>query len=136
MFSFYSDPALTTPLSMLSVATLIGASGSTPVSAVVYFGKPAVGRVVTPSVGDQIVVTPTDSNPSSGLPAGAIKLALTEPGLAAAIAGAPLAIGSSLSSGVENAVAVWVSVDAADALPGSYADLSLVVSNLMEADDV
>lgn len=134
MFRFYSDPALTTPISTLSATTLIDGGSSAPISAVVYFGKPGVGRQVTPAIGTQITVSPVDANAGSGLPATAVKLALSEAALQSATPGAALALGANVASGAENSVAIWVSISAGAATAGTYTDLSLVTNSMVEAD--
>lgn len=134
MFRFYSDPALTTPISTLSATTLIDGGSSAPISAVVYFGKPGAGRQVTPASGTQITVSPADANAGSGLSATAVKLALSEAALQGATPGAALALGASIASGAANSVAIWVSISAGAATAGTYTDLSLITNSMVEAD--
>ena len=134
MFRFYADPALTTPLTTLALTTLIGSVGSEPVSAVVYFGKPGSGRVIDPESGTHITVSAVDSNLTAGLPAAAVKLALSETELDTATGGAVLAISEYIESGVSNAVAIWVAVDAGEVSAGTYTELSLVTNTLVEAE--
>lgn len=134
MFRFYADPALTTPLSTLSLTTLIGSGDSEPVSAVVYFGKPGGGRYIDPESGEHITVSVADTSPAAGLPAASVKLSLSEAGLASATGGAALELGEYLESGVGNAVAIWVAVDAGAVPSGAYTDLSLVTSVVIETE--
>lgn len=134
MFRFYADPALTTTLSSLALTTLLDGGSASPVSAVVYFGKPTAGRQITPASGSQITITPVDATSASGLSASAVKLALSESGLATATGGAALNIGATRSSGAANALAVWVSISPGAVAVGNYTDLSLVTNDVVEAD--
>jgi len=130
MFKFFSDPALTTPVTTLSLVTMLDGATVTPAPAVVYFGSTDAAQLVINDGGGQITVSAVDSAPASGLPASAVRLSMTEAALSSA-SGA-LEIGSSIAGGVANAVAVWVAVDAS-ALPGVYTDLSLITSQIVEA---
>jgi hypothetical protein len=79
---------------------------------------------------DQIMVAVRDDSVGSGLAATSIKLALTQGGLAAAVAGESLAVGTQILGGVDNAVTVWV----------RYLNVSAAVNNYLdvypETDDV
>lgn len=132
MFRFYADPALTTPVSNLPVVSLFDGSAGEPVATVVYFGNPTAGRVLSAEVDDEIEVAVVDAAAGAGLPATAVRLALTEAGLSSATPGAMLALGASLSSGASANVAVWLSIDTGTAVIGDYTDLSLVTNSLIE----
>lgn len=129
MFRFFADPALTSPLDSLRLTTLIDGSGGAPVAAVVYFGKPAAGRILAAAAGPITVSVVGGSDLSA-------RLSLTEAGLFAAIAGDPVEIGDSIISGAKNCVPIWIAVDANGAATGDYAALSLATNTLMETDDV
>jgi len=125
MFRFYSDPALTTPLSSLTLANIVGA-GAVP--AVVYFGNPIAGTVLT---GAPITVSVADANAGAGLPATAVKIASSEAGLSAA--GQSVDLGSAIAAGVAGAVEIWLAADTGAAAAGLYNDLSLVTSTVTES---
>ncbi len=130
MFQLFSDPALTTPITSLSLVTMLEGVTIVPAPAVIYFGSTDAGKTVTNDGGGQITVSAVDSDPASGLPASAVRLSLTEAGLASA--SSTLNIGASISSGVSNALPVWVAVNASAAV-GNYTDLSLTTSDMLEA---
>lgn len=132
MFGFYADPALTTPLTSLSLTTMIDGATVIPSPAVAYFGSTDAGRALENYGGGQITVSAVDASAGAGLPANAVLLALTEAGLATATGGEALEIGASLTSGAANCVAVWVAVDASAGI-GTYTDLSLTTSQVVES---
>lgn len=133
MFGFYSDPAMTTPLTLLSLLSLFDGSSGEAVTGVVYFGNPASGKLLLPAEDAAIEISVTDSASGTGLPASAVKLALTEAGLASATPGAALSLGASRTSGAGNQVEVWVAVDTGAAPVGDYLDLGLVTNSIVEA---
>jgi hypothetical protein len=108
-FGFFTNAALTVALS-----TSLKASGSST-DFRIWFGSAEtedaykVEADSDPGV-DQITISITDSSPGSGHEATAVKLALTEAGLATATGGAALDVGTSVNSGAANAVEVWVRV--------------------------
>lgn len=130
MFQFFSDPALTTPITSLSLVTMLDGGTVVPAPAVIYFGSTDDDKTVTNDGGGQITVSAVDAAPASGLPASAVRLSLTEAGLASA--SSTLNIGSSIDGGVSNALPIWVAVNASVAV-GNYADLSLTTSDMLEA---
>lgn len=132
MFSFFADPALTTPLTTLAMTTMLDGDAVLPSPAVVYFGSPDADRTLTNYGGGEITVSAVDASPASGLPASAVLLAMSEAGLASATGGEALEIGASLASGAENCVAIWVAVDATAAI-GTYTDLSIQHSPVVES---
>lgn len=132
MFGFFADPAMTTPITTLSLVSLFDGTASTPVAEVVYFGNPTAGSSISPESGAAILVSVTDAASGSGLPASAVKLASSEAGLASATGGAALSLGASLTSGAGNQVAVWIEIDAGAAAVGDYTDLGLTTNSLVE----
>jgi len=112
-WSFYADPGLTVDVSAgIPVSQVAGGSAA---NAVVYFGNPTAGATLQAASSpgfDPITLTPADTTVSSGVETSMIKLATSFVGLDAATAGAALTIGTSLSSGVANAVTVYMRVDA------------------------
>lgn len=132
-FGFFSDAALTTPISTpLVFSQQIGASA--PDDKVVYYGG-ATGYQVkaqsNPGV-DQITVSVVDSAGGSGSPATDVKLALTNGGLASATGGAALNLGTVISGGTANAVPVHIRVTDSTAVTGLNTDLSLTTNALYQ----
>ena len=131
-FWFYTDAGLVTRLS-----TALKASGAST-DFRIWFGSPSTAGAYQvqadsdPGV-DQITVSITDTTPGSGHEDTAVKLALTEGGLATAVAGDPLDIGTAVESGSANAVEVWVRV--ADAIGSLTTDttLGLTTNTLRES---
>jgi hypothetical protein len=131
-FNFFTDAALTVALS-----TDLQASGSSS-DFRLWFGSAATADAYQvqassdPGV-DQIEISITDSAPGTGHANTAVKLALSESGLATAVAGDPLDIGTSVTSGAANAVEVWVRVtDAIGSLTVST-ELGLTTNTLEES---
>lgn len=126
-FQFYSDAALTLPIS--SQGFTQAADGSIPPDQrLVYFGSTTASRtlkaVSNPGV-DPINISVIDAATGSGEPATAVKMAATQAGLAAAVAGAVFSVGTQVLSGSANAKPVWIQVIDATAAVGTYTDLSL-----------
>ena len=135
-FGFFQDAALTTPLASLA---FVGSAnvGAASVVQTVYFGSPTAGMKVqatsNPGV-DQISVSVTESAPAAGHPTTDIKLATTSGGLATATAGAALNLGTSLQSGVANAVPIWVQLtDSTHAIQSHDTELGLTLNGLTES---
>lgn len=127
MFRFYADKALTTPVNRLSVVTLLSAGDPEPVSAVVYFGsQDATAELFAASAGDITISVAAGGD----IPASAVRLALSEAGLASAAGGAALNIGFPVAGGAGGALAVWVAVDV-DGAVGRYT-ISLQTSEVVE----
>lgn len=125
MFRFFSDPALTAPLTSLPLANLVGAG---PVPAVIYFGNPVAGTVLS---GDPITVSVVDAQTGSGLPATAVRVALSEGDLESA--GQSVSLGATLLAGVDGAVAIWLLADTGAAAAGWYTDLTITTSLVVES---
>lgn len=131
-WGFYSDPGLTTPVS--NGATLIDGAG--PADRVIYFGSAAAGKTLQAASlpgTDPITVSPADSTAGSGAAVENIKLALTAGGLDAAVAGAALTVGTTLSSGVGGAIPIYVRTLQGTLDVGIYDDISLTTNGLVEA---
>lgn len=127
MFRFFSDQALTTPLNRLAVVTLLSAGDPEPVAAVIYFGsQDATAELSSSSAGDITISVAVGGD----LSASAVRLALSEAGLATATGGAALNIGSAVAGGAGGALAVWIAVDA-DGAVGRYS-ISLRTSEVIE----
>lgn len=131
---FYADAGLTTELASLArSANSDGSSGN--VDAVIYIGSTAVGKTFralsNPGV-DQIVLSIADAASGSGHPASEVKLATSAGGLAAAVAGASLNLGTQILSGAGNAIAVYVRWLNTLVVPGVSTELSLSLNNLQE----
>lgn len=133
-FDFYADAGLTTPI--VSLVQFLQAAAS-PVAAdkVVYFGSPTAGRVARcladPGV-DPILVSVVDANAGSGVPATAVKLALSAGGLAGATGGAALSLGVAVNGGVVNAVPIHLRVLDPTHVVAVHTDLSISTSELGE----
>ena len=134
-WALYADPGLTNDLSTGVPVTQV--LGGTYTDVVLYYGNPATNRVLQAASApgaDPITITPADASVSSGVETSMLKLALTSAGLDSATAGAALNVGAQLSSGVSNAVEVWLRVDAGALTAGSYTDASLDVVATVESD--
>lgn len=134
---FYSDAALTQEVNAASpiYALQDTANSLTPVQKQLWLGSTATGTVFkatsNPGVAD-IVISVTDSNGVTGQTTAAVKLATTQAGLAAAVAGASLTVGPTRNSGVSNAFTFWTQLDDVAAAVGSYTDLGLTTNALNE----
>jgi hypothetical protein len=134
-FQFYSDAALTLPITSQGFVQAADAS-IPPDQRNVFFGSTTASRTLkeatNPGV-NNINLTPTDSGIGTGEPATAVKLSLTQAGLATATAGAALSLGTQVLSGSANAKSVWIQVTDATAVVGTYTDLSLQTSSVVES---
>lgn len=132
-FGFFSDAALTTPISTpLVFSQQIGVTA--PDDKVVYYGGTTGYQVKAqsnPGV-DQITVSVVDSAGGSGSPASDVKLALTSGGLASATGGAALNLGAVINGGTANAVPVHIRVTNSTATTGLNTDLSLTTNALYQ----
>lgn len=136
-FGFFHDSALTTPINASSklVATQ-NSEGTLPATdTIIYFGSAATARKVrdaaSPGVA-QIFVSIADSATGSGAPATEFKLALSSGGLSSAAAGALLQIGTTILSGVSNAVPIYTRRTSALTTVGVYTDITLTTQSLLE----
>jgi hypothetical protein len=136
-FKFYHDAALTQEITALDplTATQDTAGVLGAVDKTIYLGSTLTGNKAeansNPGV-DAIVVSIADADVPTGAPASEFKLALTSGGLATAVAGDPLTLSTSITSGVANAVPIYTRRDSALAVAGSYTDVSLTTQTLLE----
>ena len=127
-FQFFVDAGLTAPIQSgapsRSSLSYDGSSGN--VDYAVFLGSATTGRVLqaasNPGI-DQIVVEAPTLTPGSGQPAALTKIALTQGGLDTGTQS--LNVGTSVLSGVANALPVWVrdNITGGSAVLGSYANL-------------
>lgn len=138
-FKFYSDSALSNEITALPKISqnIDGSTGD--VDGVIYYGSTASGTSVQadsdPGV-DQIAVSITDtvSNEGAGPQPNDIKLASSNAGLGAAVAGDPLNIGLTIASGAVNKVEVHYRMITPDvAAAGTYNDLGFVTNATRES---
>lgn len=134
---FYHDASLTQEVSAADpIYALQDVAGSlAPVDTQIWLGSTASGTEFSatsdPGV-DDIVISVADSDGATGQTTAAVKLAATEAGLTGAVAGDPLTVGTSITSGVANAFSFWIRLDDQAAAVGSYTDLSLTTNTLNE----
>ncbi|CAI8818298.1 hypothetical protein [Methylococcus capsulatus] len=134
-FALYTDAALTQLLAGNLVATQ-NADGSTPpVVFTLYLGSPTANRKIqanaNPGV-DPIQATVVDANTGSGHSASEVKLAATQAGLAAAVGGSALDLGTEILSGAANAKPIWIEVNDATHAVGTATELAVVIANVRE----
>jgi hypothetical protein len=82
---------------------------------------------------DDILLSVADSNAGSGQPVAAIKLSFTQAGLASAVAGAAINLGTQILSGTANKIEMWMEVNDQTSTVGNYTDLSLQMSTIQES---
>ncbi len=134
---YHTDAALTTPLpgNLIIQQAIDGSTG--PVQSVLFLGSNALARKfqteVSPGVGT-ILLTIVDATPAVGHLPSEIKLATTQVGLASAVPGDPLDLGTTLFSEVVNAQEVWIEVDDPNLILGTEVDLSVNTNSLIELD--
>jgi len=136
-WKFHSDSGLTAEL-VGSLAINQRQDGTTgDVDGVIYLGSIEEGKTLQadsdPGV-DQIVVSIADSNvdPGNSPEITDIKLSTSNAGLASAVAGDPLNVGLTLTSGVGNKVEVHYRIITPTAPTGTYAELSLNTNPVRE----
>lgn len=129
-FHFYGDAGL---LAQAAVAIYQASSGATgAVDVQIWIGSNDATKKIqansNPGV-DHLVVTITDSAPSSGQAVSAAQLALTQIGLDTATPGASLDLGvTEILGGVAEAVTFWLRVEASSLVDGTYTDLGLKIA--------
>lgn len=131
-WKFYADAGLTSELASLELPQ---STGGPAAETVIWFGSIASGKQAQNAADpgtDPILLSVVDANSGGGLPVTAIRLALSYAGLDSATPGAALNLGSTLSSGAGNKVAVYVRADSAAGTPATFTDLSLQTSLLLE----
>lgn len=133
--AFYHDAALTQPVStsnpILSIQTT---AQNDPVVQQLWLGALdgiTLRESTNPGV-NPIQISIVDALAGSGETTAAVKLALTQAGLATAVAGDPLSVGTELVGGAANAIPFWISLDDVTGVRGDYDDLSLLTSDLVE----
>lgn len=137
-FKFYHDSALTEEITVANPLSAVqdDVGSLAPTDYQIYFGSTASGTSVqatsNPGV-DPIEVSLLDSDVGTGEVVEAVKLSTTLLGLDAAVAGDPLEIGTTVSSGVGNAYAIWVRIDPTQGNVGTYTDISIVTNGLTES---
>lgn len=136
-FKFYHDSALTSEVTSgnpMLATHVVGATDST--DDLIYLGSATADKqlqTVTNPGSDPIVVSVEDSNAGTGAPATEVKLALSSGGLATATAGASLSLSATLTSGVGNAVPIYVRRTSTLSAAGNYTDVSLAVADVTES---
>lgn len=128
-FQFFADAGLTVPLASLSAA--VPTTGGSA-DRIVHFGSPDPSKSITRDGGGDLVIEVLDSDAGAGLPASAVKLALSSAGLGTATGGAALNIGASRAGGAVNALAVFVRVTVGAGSATTFADLALSVPDVLE----
>lgn len=129
-FKFYGDSGL---LALAAPAIYQASSGATgAVDAQIWLGSTDATKKIqansNPGV-DHLVVTLTDSAPSSGQAVSGAQLALTQLGLDTATPGASLDLGvTEILGGVAEAVTFWLRFEASSLVDGTYTDLGLKVA--------
>lgn len=126
-FGFFHDSAATRPINSSDPLT---ADQDTDLSLpatdkTIYFGSTAASKKVQSASGPgttPISVTPTVVGSGPGPAITEIKLALSSGGLASAVAGAALEIGTTVNSGVANAVPIYVRWTSVTSAVGMYPD--------------
>lgn len=131
-WKFYADAGGTT-----EVTTLLSqqAQGGAPADRKVYFMSLASLKTLQAASApgaDPITVTPEDTNTEGGMPASAVKLALSAAGLDSAVGGAPLTIGTTLNSGTAGAREIHVRIDFNPTV-AVYSDVRLTTNAVQEA---
>jgi len=142
-FKLHTDAALTIEQVGNLVATQ-NADGSTPaiefqlwLGSLGSAGGDTVDRKIQadsdPGV-DAIVLSVEDHDPGNGHETTEIKLALTQGGLAGAVAGDPLTLPVTINSGSVNGVEFWIQVDDATGAVGTVTELSVTTVAVRETD--
>lgn len=136
-FKFYHDSALSsevTAANPVEITALHPGGAATDVQLWIGSTETDTQAQATSDPGvDDIEISIADSDGGgAGNATTACKLATGQAGLAAAVAGAALAIGPTLTSGVANAVTFWLRITNAQATVGVYTDLSLETNDLTE----
>jgi hypothetical protein len=133
-FGFFSDPALTTPISA-RLQFVQDAIAPQPLDKVVYFGSRLSGRVCKASANpgvDPVVLSVVDAASGAGSPVGDVRLALSSGGLASAVGGQALNLPAVIAGGQACAVAVHVRVLDSTGASGIHVDLTLQTGALKE----
>jgi hypothetical protein len=112
--SLFTDSGLTTPATLPLVFQQDDQGVVSPHQRNLWLGSNDVAlkfqAASNPGV-DQVQLQVNDTDSGSGQPASAIKLSLTQAGLASATGGAALNLGVQILSGVSGAKSIWVQFD-------------------------
>ena len=132
----FMDPGLTVPASVIDIiAANDGSSGD--IDRMFYLASLAPGKrfvaAADPGVAP-ILFGVVDSAPGEGVEAAHVRLATSVAGLDDATPGQPLNLGTELLSGAGNAVAIHLRFNAGALADGTYNDLAMVTSALLEVD--
>lgn len=134
---FYSDAALTVPITPPLNAPQADDGSTGPLDFVLYLGSATAGKkfqaASNPGI-DDIVLSVVDSAPGTGHPASEVKLAATLGGLDVATGGAPLDLGPQILSGAANAVPVFVRINDTTGVVATSTELSLQTNNVTESN--
>ena len=134
-FKIYTDAGLTTPLTSNLLATQASDGSSDPVDFQLWLGSTSAGKELKTDTNpgtNQITLSITDTTAGVGHLPAEVKLALTQGALTAATGGAPLNLGTSILSGVVNAVTFWIRVDDATGSVGQSTELGVTTPALRE----
>lgn len=112
-FGLFHDAALTQPINSGNPIAVSQDSDLSlpPTDKVVYFGSAAAAKKVQDATAPgvtPITVSPVSVGSGPGPATTEIKLALSSGGLASAVAGAGLEIGTTINSGVGNAIPIYM----------------------------
>lgn len=134
-FKFYTDSALTTELGATLQVSHNSDFSDNPQDFQLFLGSVGSSLKIeansNPGV-DNITISVADTTPGSGHETTEIKLATTQGGLAAAVAGDPLTVGTVVNSGNTNDFEFWVRVTNAVSTPGVSTELSITTNTLKE----
>lgn len=126
--NIYLDAALTTQAVPPFVFQQFASGSGGPHQRQVFLGSTDTGALFEalsdPGV-DQITLSITDASPGSGQEASSIKLAATLAGLASAVAGAALDLGTSISAGAAGAKEIWIEWDDTTGVVATDLNLSI-----------
>lgn len=132
-FGIYHDSALTTPV---ETGTPVPSNSLALQDVQLWAGSANAAWKLqaesAPGV-DAITLTPTDSASGSGQPYTAVKLATSQAGLDAAVAGAALDIGNTVTGGAGNAFPFWVRVVPTLTVADVFTNLSLQSNAVVES---
>lgn len=130
-FKLYTDAACTIPFTGTLSFVHNSDFSDNPQDSVLYYAEKELDpadngsyEMQMPS-GGNINITIEDSSVGIGHETTEIKLALTSAGLDTAVAGAPLSLGTSITSGVSNATPIHIRVTNAVSTAGISTELSL-----------
>lgn len=134
-FKFYTNSSLTTELTgnLSFVQNVDGSTGRQDIQ--LWLGSVASSKTLQADSNpgtDQIAISVVDAAAGSGHPASEVKLATTQGGLTGATGGASLNLGTSITSGVGNAVTFWVGVQDSTGVVGTSTELSIQTNLLRE----